>query len=52
MQKMIRLTDEKLVTAYANGDNKAFDTLLKRHQTRVFTYIFNIVKNKDVSRPS
>ena len=38
MQKMIRLTDEKLVTAYANGDNKAFDTLLKRHQTRFHIY--------------
>ena len=49
MQKMTRLTDEKLVSAYANGDNKAFDTLLKSHQTRVFTYILNIVKNKDVA---
>ena len=38
-----------LVTAYANGDNKAFDTLLRRHQTRVFTYILNIIKNKDVA---
>ena len=34
MQKMNRLTDEMLVKAYANGDNKAFDTLLRRHQTR------------------
>ena len=49
MQKMTKLTDEKLVTAYASGDNKAFDALLKRHQARVFTYIFNIVKNKDVA---
>ena len=49
MQKMTKLTDEKLVTAYASGDNKAFDALLKRHQARVFTYIFNIVKNKDIN---
>ncbi len=49
MQKMNRLTDEMLVKAYANGDNKAFDTLLRRHQTRVFTYILNIIKNKDVA---
>ena len=49
MQKMTRLTDEKLVAAYASGDNTAFDTLLRRHQNRVFTYILNIVKNKDVA---
>lgn len=49
MQKLNRQTDEMLVTAYANGDNKAFDTLLRRHQSRVFSYILNIVKNKDVA---
>ena len=49
MQNISRLTDDKLVQAYANGDNKAFDTLLRRHENRVFTYIFNIVKNKDVA---
>ena len=37
------------MAAYANGDNAAFDTLLRRHQNRVFTYILNIVKNKDVA---
>ena len=35
--------------AYANGNNEAFDTLLRRHQNRVFNYIFNIVKNKDAA---
>lgn len=49
MQNLIRLTDEKLVAAYANGNNEAFDTLLRRHQNRVFNYIFNIVKNKDAA---
>lgn len=43
------MTDEMLVNAYANGNNEAFDTLLRRHQSRVFNYIFNIVKNKDVA---
>ena len=43
------MTDEMLVNAYANGNNEAFDTLLRRHQNRVFNYIFNIVKNKDVA---
>lgn len=49
MQKLNRMTDEMLVNAYANGNNEAFDTLLRRHQNRVFNYIFNIVKNKDVA---
>jgi len=49
MQKMTKLTDEQLVAAYAEGDNKAFDVLLKRHENRVFSYIYYIVKNKDVA---
>lgn len=49
MQNISRLTDEALVTAYAQGDNKAFDTLLRRHQNRVFTYIFNVIKNKEIA---
>ncbi len=49
MQKLTRLADEKLVAAYASGNNEAFDTLLRRHENRVFNYIFNIVKNKDVA---
>ena len=44
MQKLKKLTDDMLVTAYAEGDNKAFDTLLMRHQSRVFSYICSIVK--------
>lgn len=49
MQTMTKLTDDQLVTAYAKGDNKAFDVLLKRHQIRVFSYILHIVKNKEVA---
>lgn len=49
MQNINRQTDEQLVTAYANGDNEAFDILLRRYEDRIFTYIINIVKNKDVA---
>lgn len=49
MQNLTKLTDEQLVAAYAKGENKAFDTLLKRHQQRVFSYIFYIVKDKDLA---
>ena len=49
MHNLSSLTDDKLLVAYANGDNKAFDLLLKRHETRVFSYILSIVKNRDVA---
>ena len=42
------MTDEQLVKAYAQGSNEAFDTLLKRHQNKVFNYILRVVKNEDV----
>lgn len=42
-------TDEELVKAYADGDNEAFDILLKRHQERIFNYILRIIKNEDVA---
>lgn len=44
-----KLTDEKLVAAYMTGDNVAFDTLLQRHQAKIFSYIYSIVKNKDLA---
>lgn len=49
MQNKIKLTDDKLVAAYIKGDNQAFDILLKRHQSRVFNYIYSVVKNRDVA---
>ncbi len=49
MVKYTGMTDEQLVKAYAQGNNEAFDTLLRRHQDRIFTYIFRIVKNEDVA---
>ena len=49
MQNLTRMTDEMLVTAYINGNNEAFDALLRRHQNRLFTYIFNTVKCKDTA---
>lgn len=49
MYNKTKPTDEQLVNAYAAGDNKAFDTLLARHQQRVFSYILFIVKNRDLA---
>ncbi|MCM1292875.1 MAG: sigma-70 family RNA polymerase sigma factor [Bacteroides sp.] len=49
MQILSKLSDDKLVAAYASGENRAFDILLKRHQDRVFSYILSIVKNTDIA---
>lgn len=43
------MTDEQLVKAYASGSNEAFDTLLRRHQDRIFNYIIRIIKNEDIA---
>ena len=49
MRNLQRLSDQELVTAYANGDNEAFDALLLRHKTRLFNYIFQMVRDRDLS---
>lgn len=49
MAKRKGITDEELVKAYADGDNEAFDILLKRHQDRIFNYILRIIKSEDVA---
>ena len=38
-----------LVSEYRFGNNSAFEVLLNRHKERVFNYIYNIVKNRDLS---
>lgn len=49
MKQLTKLTDRELVAAYANDNNEAFDVLLERHQTKLYSYILHIVKNKDVA---
>lgn len=49
MQRLKKLTDDQLVAIYAKGNNQAFDELLMRHQSRVYSYIFHIVKNRDLA---
>ena len=40
------MSDSRLVSQYVNGNEEAFARLLERHQQRVYTTIFMIVKNK------
>ena len=47
MKTLRTLLDEELVERYANGENKAFDVLLERYQSRLYTYIFYFVKNEE-----
>ena len=47
---MSERTDEQLVSLYLNGDNAAFDTLLKRYERKVFSYIVYSVKNEEVAQ--
>ena len=49
MNDLFNRTDEELVALYAEGNNEAFDVLLKRHQARTFNYIFYIVKDKELA---
>lgn len=44
---LTEMTDETLVQLYMNGNNSAFDILLKRYQLKVFNYLFSIVKNQE-----
>ena len=49
MQNFTKLTDEQLVALYAKGDNKAFDALLLRHKSRLFNYIYQMVRDRDLA---
>lgn len=43
------MTDDELIRQFANGNNQAFDVLLTRHKSRVFTYILMVVRNRDLA---
>lgn len=49
MRNLTKLTDEQLVNAYARGNNEAFDTLLIRHKGRLFSYIYQMVRDRDLA---
>ncbi|MBO5024995.1 MAG: sigma-70 family RNA polymerase sigma factor [Bacteroidaceae bacterium] len=49
MRKLNELTDERLVQSYIEGNNCAFDVLLKRYESKIFTYITYSVHNQEVA---
>ena len=49
MENLKRMADDQLVTLYLQGNNSAFDVLLKRHQNRLFNYIYFLVRSREVA---
>ncbi|MES5005651.1 sigma-70 family RNA polymerase sigma factor [Prevotella disiens] len=49
MKDINGMTDEELALSYVNGDNRAFDLLLSHNQTKLFSYILFVVRNRDVA---
>jgi RNA polymerase sigma-70 factor (ECF subfamily) len=49
MKKFEELTDEQLAILYVKGNNSAFDELLTRTQTKLFTYIMFVVRDHDLA---
>ena len=47
MDKLQGMTDEELALSYVNGNNKAFDLLLSRTQSKLFSYILFVVRDRD-----
>lgn len=43
------MTDEELALEYVEGNNNAFDELLARTQSAVYSYIIYIVHNKEIA---
>lgn len=49
MKKFEGVTDEALALLYVQGNNRAFDELLNRSQTKLFMYIMFVVHDHDVA---
>lgn len=49
MGKLVKQTDEQLVALFASGANEAFDILLTRHKSKIYSYIFYIVRDKELT---
>lgn len=47
MENISRLTDEELAISYVQGNNRAFDELLSRNQSKLFSYILFVVRGED-----
>lgn len=49
MRQMTNAADDELVRAYIEGNNEAFDVLLERYQSKLFSYIYFLVRDEDLA---
>ena len=49
MKNQAVMTDEELALSYVNGDNRAFYELLLRNQSKIFSYILFVVRDRDAA---
>ena len=49
MNNLNLFTDDELVKLYEKGSNSAFEILLLRYKSKVYTYIYLIVRNRELS---
>ena len=49
MKNLSTSTDYELVQLYENGNDKAFDELLQRHQSYVYSYILFLAKEEELA---
>lgn len=49
IKSYVDMSDELLVNMFYNDDSRAFETLLLRHKDRIFTYIYNIVRESSTA---
>lgn|SRR5574344_624540 len=49
MKNINLMTDEELAMLYVEGNNRAFDLLLSRNQSKLFSYIMFVVRDHDIA---
>ena len=49
MNNLKTMADDELVALYAKGSNPAFDVLLNRYKSSVHSYIYYIVRDRDLT---
>lgn len=49
MKNLNKMADEELALSYIEGDNRAFDLLLTRNQSKLFSYILFVVRDRDIA---
>ncbi len=46
---VLKLSDQELILAYLDGNDRAFEVLLNRHRDKIYTSIYLFVKDRDLA---